>query len=70
MHDYPIKDEKKLDDRAVKCIFVGYANQTTGYRLWCSQKRDVMTKHIKFAEDKIGYEWIYSRAAQGFRHEV
>lgn len=35
----------------------------------CPQKGDVITmKHVKFAEDKLGYEWIYRKATQAFRH--
>jgi len=65
----PDQQQKKLDDRAIESIFVGYATQTRGYRLWCPQKGDVITtKHVKFAEDKSGYEWIYRKATQTFRH--
>lgn len=65
----PDQGRRKLDDRAVECIFIGYANQTKGYRLWCPQKGDVITtKHVRFAEDKTGYEWIYRRAAREFKH--
>lgn len=53
----PRQGRKKLDDKAVECILVGYASQTKGYRLWCPNKSDVIvTKHVRFAEDKIGYE--------------
>lgn len=56
----PKQGRKKLDDRAVKCFLVGYASQTKGYRLWCPERSDVViTKHVQFAEDKIGYEWLY-----------
>lgn len=27
-----------------------------------------MTKHVKFAEDKTGYEWIYKGTTQAFKH--
>lgn len=65
----PDQGRRKLDDRAVECIFVGYAAQTKGYRLWCPQKGDIiMTKHVQFAEDKMGHEWIYRRATPTFKH--
>jgi len=33
------------------------------YRLWCPEKSDVIiTKHVRFAEDKIGYEWLYKNS--------
>lgn len=41
----------------VECIFVGYATQTRGYRLWYQQEDDIITKHAKFAEHKVEYEW-------------
>lgn len=66
----PDQGRRKFDDRAVECILVGYAAQTKGYRLWCPQKGDViMTKHVRFAEDKVGYEWIYRRVKQTFRYD-
>jgi len=52
----PDQGRRKLDDKAIECVFIGYANQTRGYRLWYPQKGDViMTKHVKFAEDETGY---------------
>jgi len=66
----PDQERKKFDDRAVEYILVGYAAQTKGYRLWCPQKGDVITtKHVKFAEDKVGYEWIYGRVKQAFQYD-
>lgn len=53
----PDQGRRKLDDRARECIFVGYAKQTKGYRLWYPQKGDVITtKHVRFVEDKTGHE--------------
>lgn len=52
----------KLDSRGKECIFVGYSNQTKGYRLWDPIKRDIIqTKHVEFVEDVYGYEYIYSK---------
>lgn len=66
----PKQGRKKLDDRAVKYILVRYASQTKGYRLWCPNKSDVIvTKHVRFAEDKIGYEWLYKdNTLHKYRH--
>ena len=36
----------KLDDKAVKCIFVGYSSKSKGYKLFHPQ-----TKHILFSQD-------------------
>lgn len=54
--------QRKLDDRAIPCILVGYSTQTRGYRLWCPEKGDVIvTKHVRFSEDKMGYDWLVNR---------
>ena len=47
------QNKSKLDDRALKEIFVGYCLQTLGYRIY-NPKKDVivMTRHVKFDEDK------------------
>lgn len=53
--------QKKLDDRAVPCVMVGYASQTKAYRLWCPKTQDVIvTKHVRFLEEKMGYEWLHN----------
>lgn len=66
----PEQRRKKLDDRAVRCVFVGYATQTRGYRLWCPEKGDVITtKHVKIAEDTVGYEWIRGKNIHAWKHE-
>ncbi|KAK2577746.1 hypothetical protein KPH14_012773, partial [Odynerus spinipes] len=65
----PDQGRRKLDDRADECIFVGYATQTRGYRLWCPRRQDVITtKHVRFAEDKSGYEWIHKKHVENFRY--
>ncbi|CAK9816510.1 Retrovirus-related Pol polyprotein from transposon TNT 1-94 [Anthophora quadrimaculata] len=66
----PEQGRRKLNDRAVECIFVGYATQTRGYRLWYPQKDDIITtKHAKFAEDKVGYEWIREKNVHDWSYE-
>ncbi|UYV81944.1 hypothetical protein LAZ67_21000209 [Cordylochernes scorpioides] len=54
----PTERRKKLDNRANRCILVGYSSQTKGYRLWCPETQHVIqTKHVKFEESKIGLKW-------------
>ncbi|UYV75490.1 hypothetical protein LAZ67_13000394 [Cordylochernes scorpioides] len=54
----PTERRKKLDNRANRCILVGYSSQTKGYRLWCPETQHVIqTKHVKFDESKIGLKW-------------
>ncbi|UYV68112.1 hypothetical protein LAZ67_5003088 [Cordylochernes scorpioides] len=54
----PRERRRKLDNRACRCILVGYSTQTRGYRLWCPESQKVIeTKHVRFDESKIGLEW-------------
>ncbi|UYV78302.1 K02A2.6-like, partial [Cordylochernes scorpioides] len=54
----PRERRRKLDNRACRCILVGYSTQTRGYRLWCPGSQKVIeTKHVRFDESKIGLEW-------------
>ncbi|UYV60645.1 hypothetical protein LAZ67_1001752 [Cordylochernes scorpioides] len=54
----PTERRKKLENRANRCILVGYSSQTKGYRLWCPETQHVIqTKHVKFDESKIGLKW-------------
>jgi len=60
----------KLDKRTAECIFVGYSSRTNGYRLWCPKLQDVITsKHVKFAKEKIEYEWIYKESIQNWIYD-
>ena len=48
------KQRKKLDDKAVKCIFVGYSSESKGYRLYHPQsKRILVSRDVVFVEDAI-----------------
>jgi len=46
----------KLALRVVKCMFLGYASESKGYRLWCpNSKRVIQTYDITFNETVIFY---------------
>jgi len=39
----------KLAPRAVKCMFLGYASESKGYRLWCpDSKKVIQSRYITF----------------------
>ena len=52
----PKNERRKLDSKAVKCIFLGYAEFSKGYRLFDIEKSKVtISRDVKFNENKIGF---------------
>jgi len=50
VHDYR-NDIRKLDPRAVKCVFVGYSSTKKGYCCWCpSEHRFFISMDVTFRE--------------------
>ena len=41
----------KLAPRAVKCMFLGYASESKGYRMWCPESKNVIqSRDVTFNE--------------------
>ena len=56
VYDYR-NDVRKLDPRAVKCVFVGYSPTQKGYRCWCpSEHRFFVSMDVTFREYEPYYE--------------
>ena len=50
----PMQQRRKLDDKAVKCIFVGYSAESKGSRLYHPQsKRILISRDVVFVEDAM-----------------
>ena len=49
----PKEERSKLDDKSKQCIFVGYAHEEFGYRLWDPiDKKIIRSRDVIFLEDQ------------------
>eukprot|EP00253_Pinus_taeda_P023266 PITA_23266 len=50
----PKENRTKLDDKSIKCIFLGYANEDFGYRLWDPVKHKIIrSRDVIFNESEM-----------------
>ncbi|KAL7399994.1 hypothetical protein ABVT39_005028 [Epinephelus coioides] len=53
----PDTERRKLDKKAVKLHFMGYANNAKGYRLWDEEKRRIpIRRDVIFSESDFGWK--------------
>ncbi|MDD0148430.1 hypothetical protein PSY31_22260, partial [Shigella flexneri] len=51
---YNAEETTKLDPKSRKCLFLGYADEVNGYRLWdTTAHKVVIIRDIIFVEDKL-----------------
>ena len=49
-----VQQRQTLDDKAVKCIFVGYNSESKGYRLYHPQSNHILiSRDVVFVEDAV-----------------
>jgi len=47
-------NDRKLPPRAVKCMFLGYAFESKGYRMWCpDSKKVIQSRDIVFNKNSM-----------------
>ena len=50
----PKENKTKLDDKSMKCIFLGYADEEFGYRLWDPVKHKIIrSRDVIFNESEM-----------------
>lgn len=67
----PQHQRGKLDDKAVRCIFVGYSSESKGYRLYHPGTQKILTsRDVTFAEEQT-FDWsTLRRQPEIYSHDV
>lgn len=48
----PAQKRKKLDDKGIECVFIGFSDHAKAYRLYCNQTKKLVTsRNVQFIED-------------------
>ena len=67
-------NDGKLAPQAVKCMFLGYASTSKGYRMWCpNYKKVIQSRDVTFNENAMlsfGKKSIVSFAGTGDREDA
>jgi len=52
----------KLDNKTLRCLFLGYNNETKGYRLYDNiSKQIIINRDVIFNESKIGFCYLQTQ---------
>ena len=64
----------KLAPRAVKCMFLGYASESKGYRMWCPEsKKVIQSRDVTFNETAMlssGKDSVVSSTGTGDQEDT
>lgn len=52
-----MKKRHKLDDKSVKCVFVGYSDETKGYRLYNPKNKDLIINCDVIFNENDTWNW-------------
>ncbi|KAJ0653431.1 putative RNA-directed DNA polymerase [Helianthus annuus] len=61
----PIHQRRKLDNRAEKCIFIGYAQECKGYRLYNPVTKKLQVKRNVVFFEQNRWEWLDDKTSAG-----
>lgn len=54
----PFQKRHKLDDNGVKCIFVSYSAETSGYQFYNPMTNKLIINHDNIFDKKSAWKWI------------
>ena len=67
-------NDGKLALRATKCIFLGYASESKGYRMWCPySKKVIQSRDVTFNENAMlssGNEFVVCSTGTGDQEDA
>ena len=53
----PDEKRRKLDHKSVKCIFIGYCEETKTYRMYNAEPGKMLVSHDMFFDEKEEWQW-------------
>ena len=53
----PFEKRQKLDEKSIKCIFVGYSDETKGYRLYNPENKELIISRDVIFNENDAWKW-------------